>query len=350
MHRIPVLAALALLAPGLPAQSSLTLPAGFLTTQGTSSTSYPFNSATDHTWQWHYDSAQFQTSGPVTITEIWVRASTATASVASFACGSFDVVLGASTTHYSVAGGSGLPGHHPTFANNLAPGAAMVRTGPWSHAPVPPSGTATAAWIPLGLATNFPFDPVASPGFIVQLHTCGVASIWGTALDGATGIAGQAGGNRYGDISSCVATSSTFQNNEFVPIIRVDYFERNRLSMSQSAPGAGDLLVTLDMVPASAAGGFTLATSLTSLPAGTGPMFGIYPEFATFGILSIPYQPGNPFHFSTADPAHFPQAPAFFGPGSVLHLQGQTIDFVCVLYDIGSSLDSVSNVLRFTFQ
>lgn len=66
-------AAACLLAAPLFAQGSQSLPAGYLTAEGKASTSYPFNTLSDHIWQWHYDSSQFQVQGPIVITEVYVR-------------------------------------------------------------------------------------------------------------------------------------------------------------------------------------------------------------------------------------------------------------------------------------
>lgn len=332
------------------AQSSQSLPNGFLTSQGTSSTSFPFNNTPDHKWQWHYDSAQFLATGPITISEIWVRASTATATVNPFSFTNFTVTLASSPTDYSVAGSGGRPGHDPVFANNLNPDATLVRSGAYSHPGAPPSGNASATWIPLGLTNTFVYDPTLGEDFIIQIESCGLTASWGASLDGATGAAFAVGGNRYGDTASCGASVSTFSNNEFVPIVRLDYFDRNRFSMSQSAPGIADLSISLTAISPTAIGGYTIVSTLSNQPTGSGPMFGLFPELVTFEIFSYAYQPGNPFHFRTSDPGLYPQVPINYPPGTVFHLTGATMDFVVLLYNASGSLDSTSNLVRFSFQ
>jgi len=206
-----------------PVVASATLPSGYLTTDGNGATSFPQNTTTDHKWQWHYDSGEFQATGPITITEVWVRASTATATVAAFDFPSFVVTMASSSTDYSVAGNGLQSGHDPVFANNLNSDATVVKTGAWSGASVPASGGATATWIPLGLTGSFTYNPALGSDFVIQIEKCGTNANWATSMDGASGTAGLNGGNRYGHTSDCAATSSTFSNNEFVPIVKIDY-------------------------------------------------------------------------------------------------------------------------------
>ncbi len=214
--------------PPPPGGNSQTLPAGFLTADGNGATSFPQNNTNDHKWQWHYDSAQFQSTGPITITEVWVRASTATASVAAFSFPSFVVTMASSPTDYTVAG------HDPVFANNLNGDATVVKTGAWSSAAVPASGGSTGTWIPLGLTGSFTYDPTAGDDFVIQIEKCGTNATWGATMDGASGAAGVNGGNRYGDTTNCSAASSSFNNNEFVPIVKID-FSTGGLSANFSA-------------------------------------------------------------------------------------------------------------------
>jgi hypothetical protein len=349
MGKLPTTLVTILLSTALFAQSNQSLPAGFLNTTGTSSTAYPFNSNTDHKWQWHYDSAQFTAMGPITITEIWVRASTATATVAPFGISNFTVTVASSPTDYSLAGSGGLPGHDPIFANNLNADQTIVRSGPWNHPGAGPSGTAAATWIPFGLTSTFSYDPTVGNDFVIQLESCGVLSTWATSLDGSTGAAFAVGGNRYGDISSCSAPIFTFNNNEFVPIVRIDYLERNLFALSQTGPGLGNLTVSLTQLSSTAIGGFTIVSTLTALPVGSGPMFGLHPEYVTFNVLSYPYQPGNPFHFSTFDVGLYPNVPINYPNGTVTHLAGMTMDFVVLMYNAAGSLDSTSNLVRIPF-
>lgn len=214
----------AMSAAGVVAQTQTqSLPNAWLNTDANGSSAWPVNQATDHKWQWHYDSGQFLTQGPITITEIYVRAVNATATVAAFGFPSFVVTLSSSLTDYSVAGSGGLPGHSSTFAGNVGPDATVVKTGPWSGGPVPPSGGPAATWIPFGLTGSFTYDASLGRDFLLQIEKCGGGVIWGASIDGPSGGAGTIFGNRYGVNSSCVAAVSTLQNNEFVPVVRIDY-------------------------------------------------------------------------------------------------------------------------------
>lgn len=351
MHRaIPPLVMLALLVATSHAQQSATLPSGYLVASGNSSTSYPFSNASDHKWQWHYDASQLATSGPVVITEIWVRASAPTANLSAFSFPNLTVTLASSPTDYSVSGSLGQPPHDPVFANNLNLDATVVRSGPFIGGPVTASGGVSATWIPLGLTPTFIYDPTTSQDFVMQIEKCGTTTQWDTSLDGISGAAGVVLGNRYGEIASCAATASTFQNNEFVPVIRLDYIERNRLTMAQSAPMVGDLSIGLDMISQTAAGGFTLVSTHTSLPVGSGPVLGLVPSLETYQVFGFPYFPGNPFHFSTGDLNLFPHVVLDMPPGTVTHLTGLQLDFACFLYGGSGAFDSQSNVVRVLFQ
>jgi hypothetical protein len=210
--------AVALLAADAAAQLSQTLPAGYDNVNGGSGSSYPFNTTSNQIWQWHYANSNFTQTGPITITEIWVRASSSSASVAAFLFPSLEVLCSEATTQYQVAN------HDPVFANNLGPNTAVVRSGPWSGGPVPPSGGTASTWIPLGVTTPFVFDPTHGHDLIVQLKKCATSAPWGTFIDGKllTGP-NTVGGNRYGHLADCNATSSTFNNDEYVPIVKIDY-------------------------------------------------------------------------------------------------------------------------------
>ncbi|NRA96150.1 MAG: lamin tail domain-containing protein [Planctomycetes bacterium] len=203
--------------PPPPAGTEQTLPAGFLAVNGGAATSYPQNTTTDHKWQWHYDSGEFQAAQPITITEVWVRASSASATVAAFNFPSFVVTMASSPTDYTVAG------HDPVFANNLNSDATVVRSGAWSGAAVPASGGTSSTWIPLGLTSSFTYDPTQGDDFVIQIEKCGTVATWATTMDGSSGTAGVNGGNRYGDTASCVAATHSFNNNEYVPIVKIDY-------------------------------------------------------------------------------------------------------------------------------
>lgn len=247
--------ALLLLVPAAVAQSSQSLPAGLMATDGNGATSYPQNNTSDHRWHWHYDSAEFVNQGPQIITEIWVRASAPTAAVGAFSFNNFTVTLIEASTDYIVGA------HDPIFANNIL-NSAVVRAGPWVGGPVPASGGATATWIPMGLTSSFLYDPSTGNDFIVQIEKCGTTATWGASMDGSSGSPGQNGGNRYGSTSSCVATSSSFNNNEFVPCVRIDYIPTtSSLTVAEIQMSSGGSPITFNTGPQT----FSLTATIDSI-------------------------------------------------------------------------------------
>jgi len=230
--------AAALLVSSASGQSYQTLPAGFDTLDGSSGTGFPFTLSfyTEHTWQWHYDSAQFNATGPVEITEIFVRSDGASGTGGIFDFPSLEVTLASSPTDYTVAGNGIQLGHDPVFANNLNSDATVVRSAAqWTG-----SG-GYLDWIPFGLTSSFVYDPTQGDDFVVELRSCGINVMWAGALDGETGSTGLVGGNRYGDRFNCASTTQEFFNNEFVPIVRIEYQPvptGPSLSIGGGAPGS----------------------------------------------------------------------------------------------------------------
>lgn len=207
---------------------SQTLPAGYMNVDGDSATSHTVNTLTDSTWHWHYDSGQFAATQEILITEVYVRASDALASVQGFSFPSFEVSLIEASTDYVVGS------HNTVFAANVIR-EEIVRAGSWTGS-APASGGLTADWIPLRLQHGFVYDPSTGNDFIVQIRNCSAFSLWGVSMDGVSGTAGTVGGNRYGHSASCTATSQNTFNNEFVPIVRLDYRE----VQSQTLPAGFD--------------------------------------------------------------------------------------------------------------
>ena len=218
---LPLLVLAAVFATPAAAQLTQTLPAGLDTVQGASASAFPFNTAANHKWHWVYDSAQFATQQPLLITDISVRASAAAATVAAFNFPSVQVTLASSLNNYAVAT------QNATFAANMDVDATIVRSGPWTSAAVPPSGGSSATWMSFGLTTPFIFDPAQGKDFIVQIEKCGTTAMWATNIDGKTGVAGVNGGNRYGSTTDCAAAVRNFNNNEYVPVIRISYVPAN---------------------------------------------------------------------------------------------------------------------------
>lgn len=217
------------------AQGSQTLPDGYLTLEGNGASSYPFNSTSDHTWQWHYDSLQFDVDQPILITEVYVRTKSTSPDIA-FDFPSVELVMASSPTDYTLLGNGVQAGHDTTFANNLNPDALVVRSG----APFTGVGVTPLTWMAFGLDEPFLYDPTAGNDFVLQIRKCGTFNSWGASIDGRSDSAGLNGGNRYGSTSSCVALTSSFSNNEFVPLIKIDWIPTGP-AMSIAPMVAGEL-------------------------------------------------------------------------------------------------------------
>lgn len=228
--RVSLLACIIFLSAGFAAaQISQTLPNGFMNVDGPSSTPYLVNNTQDQKWHWVYDSAQFTANYPIIISEIFVRAAAPANAVNAFSTPNLTVTLASANSNYAVGA------YNATYATNLGTDASVVRAGPWSSVAVPAAvGSPTATWIPLGLTTPFQFDPSLGRDLVVQLTKCGTPTvIWGPQMDGISGAAGTVGGNRYGTLNNCTSATWSFSNNEFVPIIRVDFVPANSTPMYQ---------------------------------------------------------------------------------------------------------------------
>jgi len=218
-----------------------TLPAGFLTTFGGAASSFPFNNANDHKWQWHYDSSNFTATYPIIINQVYVRALNG-ATIPAWDFTSVQVSMASSPTDYTVAGNGVQAGHSTTFAANLNPDLTVVRpAAQWA-------GTGVGGWESLGMTVPFLYDPSLGDDFVVQIEKCGTVTTWGMSIDGKSGTAGLNGGNRYGDTVSCASATSTFANNEYVPLVRIDYTPASGLysSFSHSGSLAGSPTVFTD--------------------------------------------------------------------------------------------------------
>ncbi|MCA9321989.1 MAG: hypothetical protein KDB53_14705, partial [Planctomycetes bacterium] len=214
---LPIAVALLLGVTGLSAQGTFVIPAGFGAIDG-AGTSFPFGNTNDHIWQWHYDASEFINAGinfPIAITNVAVRADSPTATVPAFNFPSVEIELIEASTNW--ANGT----HNTTFAANILTSSIVRTAAPWVGGPVPPSGGATAPFIPIGFdaGASFIFDPTAGNDFIIQVRKCGTIASWGVTMDGAN----LANATRYGHSSSCTATVSTFSNPTFCPIAELTW-------------------------------------------------------------------------------------------------------------------------------
>ena len=331
------------------AQNFQSLPNGWLGSMGfVSGTNFVTNVTDDTITQWHYDAAQFLATGPIVITEIYVRTLPSPANpLSAFNFPSFQVTCATALTDYRVGN------HNPVFAANLSADATVVRSGPWVGGPAPASSGPTGAYVPLGMTTPFLYDPSIGNDFIIQIVKCGTTSTWGTVMDAASGGPGTVGGNRYFNNFTCSSPTQFSSNNEFVPIVRIDYETGGFLTASQTGPLVGDLRLSLANAPSTATSGRMLITAATNQPFGTGPTFGLFPDASTWWALtSVPLSTGNPFHFPLPSPLPqlFPSAPFLAAPGSLSALAGMTVDLRVLFLAPGTVLDSTSNLLRFQFQ
>lgn len=195
-----------------------TLPRGFDNVDGGGAPAFPMTAVGDQKWQWHYDAAQFDASGPIAITQLYVRPRSPTDNLAAFSLSSLRVILGAASTDYRFAN------HSATFAANIE-NQKVVRTGAWSQGPVAATGGATSSWISLNLSEPFVYDPSKGQDFIVEIEKCGATTAWSVAMDGISLPTGTGGGNRYGHTSSCTSLTqnSASATTDIVPILRIDY-------------------------------------------------------------------------------------------------------------------------------
>lgn len=307
MTSLRILAAVSLFPLVAFAQLSQTLPNGFLNVDGPSSTPYVINSTGDMKWHWVYDSAQFAANYQIIITEISVRAAAPANAVNAFSFANVGVTLASSNNNYGTAT------YNTNYAANMGTDATLVRTGPWTSPGVPgAAGLATATWIPLGLTTPFTFDPTLGKDLIVQITKCGTpTTIWGPQMDGASAGTGLNGGNRYGTLNNCTSSTWTFSNNEFVPIIKIDYLPGAVPTMWQvNTPGCvfdinGAVAQTYAPAQSSRCIG---ATSTATVGVAAGAPFDIAVQFGAsvaVGSGGITFPTGQIFNLLFGNPTMF---------------------------------------------
>ena len=238
-------------------------------------------------------------------------------------------------------------------------------TGGGSYVPV--SGT-PAAWTLLGTATvtanaatNAPTPLSLNLGYQIPAGTVQGFLVHNTSATRINYTNGTAVGNPIATNADMVIQEGNYTCTtgagfpSLTSAVRmwngtIHYSTYNILDITQSAPGVGDITVSLTSISPTAYDGYILISSNTAMPAGTGPVLGMFPDSLTFTILSYPYQAGNPFHFHATDPGVFPSIPFYAGPGAVSNLAGQTIDFAALFIDGNGFYDSASNVARVAFQ
>ncbi len=121
------------------------------------------------------------------------------------------------------------------------------------------------------------------------------------------------------------------------------------LTVSQSAPGVGDLTLSVANVPISTAEGWTLIGADTTQTAAQGTLFGIYPDALTWWGIFEPALVGYPPHFLIFGSSVYPGSPFVLPPGSATNLVGQSWDFVVVTIDATLTVITPSNAVRHSF-
>lgn len=201
--------------------SQTTVPAGQIGSNSNGATNFVVNTALDQTWQWHYDSTEFSfpADHAITISDIAVRANNAFADVPAFDFSDFEVTLIEASTDY------GAGSHSSTFANNIIR-QKVVRTGNWSAPVTKKTNGPSSEWISFQLVDTFDYDPRTGNDLIVQIRVCGPNVLWGQSMDSVVGPPTSVGGNSYGNLASCAATSSDIGGSESVPVLLVSYKRR----------------------------------------------------------------------------------------------------------------------------
>jgi PKD repeat protein len=202
-----------------------TLPSGFDTTEASSSTGFPFSSTARHKWHWVYDSSNFTQTFPIRITAIEVRANANVATRPSVTFNNLDVKIGPSANDYVLASQS------TTFAANWVGGAEPATSFFTGNLTTTAGSGATSPspWGEFVITGQNPvlYDPTLGQDLIIQVRTpangVGTTNPLWAAIDGPTGGAGVVRGNRYGHTTDPDALVRNFQNNEFVPVVRIHY-------------------------------------------------------------------------------------------------------------------------------
>ncbi len=145
-------------------------------------------------------------------------------------------------------------------------------------------------------------------------------------------------------VTDAAANQSSHTKQAFVAVGQYPF------TVATSGGGAGDLVVT-PVPPAGAPTatlGFTLVSFTPPPSVGTGVLFGILPDAATFFVLGNLPTVGNPLAYVVA-PGFYPSVPFSVGPGAFSNLAGTTADFVQVGLTPGFQLVFSTPVQRVTF-
>jgi PKD repeat protein len=258
-----------LLAATAQAQLSQSLPNNLLTTEGSSSSAYPWATTNPNCWHWNYDTSNFVPNYPIIITGLYVRANGG-ANAAGGTHPNVEVTMASSLVDWSATGTTTV------FASVMDVDAALVYSGPFTMA----GGVQTtpAAWQQLGPITPFYYDPTVGKDFIIQVRTHGPNVNVMASVD----LQGTAMGKRYGSQTSSTVLQANFSNPDIVAVVKIDYTPASGLYANFSATGASGAAPRLV--------NFT-DTSFTSTPGG---VTGWSWDFENDGIIDSNLQ--NPSH------------------------------------------------------
>lgn len=119
------------------------------------------------------------------------------------------------------------------------------------------------------------------------------------------------------------------------------------LELGPSVFTPGDLVVSLEEVPAGTTEGFTVFSLDTAGPFGGGPWGGLYPDTVSWTLVGLPATPDDVFHWTwPVAPPDYPASDRVWQPWQIPLAPGTTIDAVAAAFSPGGAV--ISNVFRVT--
>ena len=239
-----------LLTTALVAQTVQTVPAGLLTTEGNSSTSYPWNTSTVRV-QMCYDSTHITSSGPVLIQRLrWRANGSTTGTWTGRTYGTCIVKLSSSKNDWASLAN--------TAAGNEGADVKTVYSGTATVAPQATAGGSPNAWyVDIKLTTPFLYDPSQGKDLLIDVGATGVTGGTSYSVDGASGTTYKC--SRQYSLSSATDASLPSGNSSFAPVIEITWVPAKGLYTDFSASptsGSGPLKVQFkDTTYTSSAGG-----------------------------------------------------------------------------------------------
>ncbi len=236
------------LSVSVPAQFSQSLPNNLLTTEGSTSSAYPWSTTAANCWHWNYDTSNFVANFPIIITGLYVRPNGGGTS-AGGTDQNVEVQFASSLVDWSTTGNGTV------FASVMDVDATIVYSGSVTI----PAGVQTtpAAWVPIGPITPFLYNPAAGKDFIIQVRAHGPNVVGMAAVD----LHANGSAQRYGSQTSSTVTAANFSNVNIVPVVKIDYVPAAGLYAGFNAsPVSGPAPLTVNFTNTSYTsdpGGFT---------------------------------------------------------------------------------------------